>query len=361
MRPPARPRTGVSDVFTLGVFYTVIRPEEKWILEAAAARWIPVERLHDEEVTFPLVRNGFTSDLVLNRSVSHSRSLYALRFFEHYGVRTVNPYDVVNLCGDKVLASLRLAEAGVPTPRVVVALTPEAALKALDEIGYPAVLKPPVGSWGRLIAKVDDREEAEQIIEHKTALGSTMHSIFYVQEYVEKPERDLRVFVVGDEVVAAMYRYSKDWRTNAARGGTAESLTPTPELAELALKASIVGGSGYTGGELLRLLLRHPKVQVAQVTSDSMAGKPISRAHPNLRRATDLTFTPHAELDPCDLLFLAMPHGQAMERMPEFLVRAGKVIDLSGDFRLKDAGLYPTYYDVEHPHPELLSKSVYGL
>src|SRR2546426_11220800 len=94
------------------------------------------------------------------------------------------------------------------------ALTPAAALKALDEIGYPAVLKPPVGSWGRLMAKVDDREEAEQIIEHKTALGSPNHSIFYVQEYVEKPERDLRVFVVGDEVVAAMYRYSKDWRAN---------------------------------------------------------------------------------------------------------------------------------------------------
>jgi len=119
-----------------------------------------------------------------------------------------------------VLASLRLAEAGIPTPRTVVALTPEAALKALDEIGYPAVLKPPVGSWGRLMAKVDDREEAEQIIEHKTALGSTNHSIFYVQEYIEKPERDLRVFIVGDAIVAAMYRYSKDWRTNAARGGS---------------------------------------------------------------------------------------------------------------------------------------------
>ena len=127
------------------------------------------------------------------------------------------------------------------------------------------------------------------------------------------------------------------------------------------MKVAIVGGSGYTGGELLRLLLRHPKVEVAQVTSDSMAGKPLGRAHPNLRRATDLTFTPHAELDPCDLLFLAMPHGRAMERMPEILTRAGKVIDLSADFRLRDAALYRTYYNLDHPHPELLSKSVYGL
>ena len=127
------------------------------------------------------------------------------------------------------------------------------------------------------------------------------------------------------------------------------------------MKVSVLGGSGYTGGELLRLLLRHPKVQVAQVTSDSMAGKPLSRAHPNLRRVTDLTFTPHADLEPVDFLFLAMPHGQAMERMPDLLVRAGKVVDLSADFRLRDPAAYRTYYGVEHPHPHLLAKSVYGL
>lgn len=238
-------------MFTLGLFYTVIRPEEKWILEAAAARSIPVERLHDETVTFPLVRNGFKADLVLNRSVSHSRSLYALRFFEHYGVPTVNPYDVVALCGDKVLASLRLAEAGVPTPKTVVALTPEAAMKALEEVGYPAVLKPPIGSWGRLMAKVDDAEEAEQIIEHKTALGSPMHSIFYVQEYVEKPERDLRAFVVGDELVAAMSRRSKDWRTNAARGAIAEPFAPTSEMEDLALWAATAVGGGVLAVDLM--------------------------------------------------------------------------------------------------------------
>ncbi len=127
------------------------------------------------------------------------------------------------------------------------------------------------------------------------------------------------------------------------------------------MKVGIVGGSGYTGGELLRLLLRHPKVEVAQVTSDSMAGKPIGRAHPNLRRVTDLTFTPHSDLEPCDLLFLAMPHGRSMGRMSDFLVRAGKVIDLSADFRLKDPALYREYYGVEHPRPDLLAQSVYGL
>ncbi|TLZ53120.1 MAG: lysine biosynthesis protein LysX [Methanobacteriota archaeon] len=241
----------MSDAFTLGLFYTIIRPEEKWILEAAQARGIPVERLHDESVTFPLVRNGFKADLVLNRSVSHTRSLYALRFFEHYGVPTVNPYDVVSLCGDKVLASLRLQEAGIPTPRTVVALTPEAAMKALDEVGYPAVLKPPIGSWGRLLAKVDDREEAEQIIEHKTALGSPMHSVFYVQEYVAKPERDIRAFVVGDELVAAMYRTSSDWRTNAHLGGETQSLEPDAALTELTLRAAEAVGGGVLAVDLM--------------------------------------------------------------------------------------------------------------
>ena len=127
------------------------------------------------------------------------------------------------------------------------------------------------------------------------------------------------------------------------------------------MKVEIVGGSGYTGGELLRLLLRHPKVEVAQVTSDSMAGKPIGRAHPNLRKVTDLTFTPHSDLEPCDLLFLAMPHGRSMGRMSDFLVRAGKVIDLSADFRLKDPALYREYYGVEHPRPDLLAQAVYGM
>src|SRR5256886_15181947 len=127
------------------------------------------------------------------------------------------------------------------------------------------------------------------------------------------------------------------------------------------MKVGIVGGSGYTGGELLRLLLGHQKAEVARATSASMAGKPVSRAHPNLRKVTDLTFTPHDALDPCDLLFLAMPHGRSRARMPDFLVRAGKVIDLSADFRLKDPALYRAYYGVDHPHPELLKASVYGL
>jgi len=235
----------------LGLFYTVIRPEEKWILERAQGRGLKIERLPDDEVTFPLEKNGFSSDVILNRSLSHTHSLYALRFFEHYGIPTVNSHAVVNLCGDKVLTSLQLQKAGIPTPETIVALTPESALKAIETIGYPAVLKPPVGSWGRLMAKVDDREAAEQIIEHKSALGSAAHSVYYVQEYVPKPDRDIRAFVVGDEVVAAMYRTSAAWRTNAARGATAEPLVPDAELKELSLRAARAVGGGILAVDLM--------------------------------------------------------------------------------------------------------------
>ncbi len=127
------------------------------------------------------------------------------------------------------------------------------------------------------------------------------------------------------------------------------------------MKAAIVGGSGYVGGELLRLLLRHPHVEVAQVTSDAMAGKAVGRAHPNLRKATDLTFEPRTALRPADVTFLATPHGESMGAVPGLLETGGLVLDLSADFRLHDPAAYPKYYRTEHPHPELLSRAVYGL
>jgi [lysine-biosynthesis-protein LysW]---L-2-aminoadipate ligase len=241
----------VSNGFRLGVFYTIIRPEEKAILAAAEARGIDVERWDDGEVTFGLARPEHLPDVVVNRSVSHTRSVYATRCFAHYGVPTVNAPDVVELAGDKILTSLRLAERGIPTPRTVIALSAEAAMKAIAEIGYPAVLKPAIGSWGRLMAKVDTAEAAEQILEHKEALASPVHSVFYVQEFVPKPDRDLRVFVVGDSVVAAMYRRSSDWRTNAARGAIAENAPLTPELTDLALRAAQAVGGGVLAVDLM--------------------------------------------------------------------------------------------------------------
>ena len=241
----------MSDGFRLGLFTTIVRPEEKAILAAATARGVPVDRLDDGEQTFGLEAPAGLPDVLLDRSVSHTRALYAAIAYAHYGVPVVNPPEVLELAGDKIRTSFRLSERGVPTPRTVIALSPEAAARAIEQVGYPAVLKPAVGSWGRLMAKVDDAGSAEQIVEHKSALGAPQHSIFYVQEFVRKPDRDLRAFVVGDEVVAAMYRASSDWRTNAARGATTEAAPVGPELRELALRAASAVGGGVLAVDLM--------------------------------------------------------------------------------------------------------------
>jgi [lysine-biosynthesis-protein LysW]---L-2-aminoadipate ligase len=158
-------------------------------------------------------------------------------------VRGGNRSQVAVTCGDKLLTSIALQEHGVPQPEVRVAFTPESALQAIEEMGYPVVLKPAVGSWGRLLAKVNDRDAAEALLEHKTTLGSYHHSVFYIQEYVEKRGRDIRAFVVGDECVAAIYRTSEHWITNTARGGRASNCPVTLELARIALAgAQAVGG-----------------------------------------------------------------------------------------------------------------------
>ena len=241
----------MSDPVRLGLFYTIVRPEEKWLLSAAQEAGVPVERLHDETTTFALDGPPPPVDVVLNRSVSHTRGLYALRFFEHFGLPTVNSADVTERAGDKVLGSIALSRAGIPTPRTLVALTEEAALSAIEEVGYPAVLKPAIGSWGRLLARVRDREEAQQILEHKIALPSPVQSVFYIQEHVPKPDRDLRVFVVGKEVVAAMARRSSEWRTNAARGAVTEALEPEGSLRTLALRAAEAMGGGVLAVDVM--------------------------------------------------------------------------------------------------------------
>ncbi len=127
------------------------------------------------------------------------------------------------------------------------------------------------------------------------------------------------------------------------------------------IKASIVGGSGYVGGELLRLLLGHPEIEVGQVTSETFAGSYVYGVHPNLRGRTGLKFSPLAELSECDLLFLALPHGRAMERIEELASLAPRIVDLSADFRLRDPALYAKWYGRQHPAPQWLERFVYGL
>jgi [lysine-biosynthesis-protein LysW]--L-2-aminoadipate ligase len=237
----------------IAVLFSRLRLEEKLIFQALKQRGVDFDRLADEDLALALQHNGLATayDLVWSRSISHSRALYALSILNGLGVRTVNTYAVVNTCGDKILTSVALIQHGVPTPRTIVAFGVEAALTAITEMGYPVVLKPAVGSWGRLLAKVNDREAAEAILEHKQTLGGYQHAIFYIQEYIEKPQRDIRAIVVGEETICAIYRQSLHWITNTARNGQALPCLVTPEIDRLAQEAARAVGGGILAVDLL--------------------------------------------------------------------------------------------------------------
>lgn len=237
---------------TVGVLLSRLRLEEKLLLEELERRHVPTKIIDDRAIVLAVeTKPDLGVDVVLERAIQHSRALYALSVLNTWGIPTVNTFEVADVCGNKLLTTMRLIRDGVPTPRTRLAFTPEAALAAIEELGYPAVLKPLVGSWGRLISKVNDRDAAESILEHKDVLGSYMHSIYYVQEYVPKPERDIRAFVVGDETIAAIYRSSSHWITNTARGGKATNCPVTADLNDLCVRAARAVGGGVVAVDVL--------------------------------------------------------------------------------------------------------------
>jgi len=188
---------------------------------------------------------------VLIRSISQSRAETAALLLGAAGARTVNAHGTISTCNDKVRTTVALVAAGLPSPRTLVALDPETALQAVERVGYPAVLKPPAGSWGRLLSRVNDRDAAEAVIEHKRVLGSAVHSVFYIQEHVPKPGRDIRVIVINGRAVAGMYRYSEHWVTNAARGGRGVNCPVDGEAGRLAVRAAAAVGGGAVAVDLL--------------------------------------------------------------------------------------------------------------
>lgn len=236
----------------VGVLLSRVRVEEKLLLEELDRRHIPTKTIDDREMVLAVERKpDLGVDVVLERAIQHSRALYALSVLNTWGIPTVNTFEVADICGNKLLTTMRLIRDSVPTPRTRLAFTPEAALAAIEELGYPAVLKPLVGSWGRLISKVNDRDAAESILEHKDVLGTYMHSIYYVQEHVPKPGRDIRAFVVGDETIGAIYRASDHWITNTARGGKASKCPVTPELNDLCVRAARSVGGGVVAVDVV--------------------------------------------------------------------------------------------------------------
>lgn len=237
----------------VAVLYDRPRPEERMLFEAFERRAVPFEQRYapHEIVDFDDLAALGRCDVVLLRCLSQTRALALARVAQAGGATVLNPPQVIETCGDKLATNAALAAAGVPTPRTGAGFTVEAVLELCERFGYPVVLKPVVGSWGRMVSKLSDRDAVEAVLAHKEALGGPSHKVFYVQEYIAKPGRDIRAFVVGDRTVAAIYRYSPHWITNTARGGRAENCPLTEELAELALRAARAVGGGMVAVDLV--------------------------------------------------------------------------------------------------------------
>jgi [lysine-biosynthesis-protein LysW]--L-2-aminoadipate ligase len=235
----------------VGFLHSLIRKDEKMLLDEFRTRSeIDLVMIDDRKLIFNLGRDHFDFDVAIERSINHSRAMHALMLLESSGIRCVNSSQVALICGDKLLTSRALATHNVPQPQVAIAFTEESALEAIEQMGYPVVIKPAVGSWGRLLAKINDRDAAEALLEHKAILGSYHHSIFYIQKYVEKKGRDIRAFVVGDKCIAAIYRSSPHWITNTARGGVTSKCNITDEMNELAVRGAKAVGGGVVALDL---------------------------------------------------------------------------------------------------------------
>ncbi len=235
----------------IAVLASRVRIEEKLIFSALEQKKIPYDQVDEHALRFQLGNLKTSYTLVLNRSIAHTRSLYVTRLLEKSGVPVMNSSQVIETCGDKLLTSLALADAHIPIPHTAVAFSQASALELIEQMNYPVVLKPVIGSWGRLLAKVNDRDAAEAILEHKSSLSSPYHSVIYIQEYIPKAGRDIRTIVIGNQVLCAMYRYADHWITNTARSGKAQFCPLTSELVTLSLQAAHAVGGGILAIDLL--------------------------------------------------------------------------------------------------------------
>jgi [lysine-biosynthesis-protein LysW]--L-2-aminoadipate ligase len=240
----------------LCILYDKVRFEERSIYDAALKKGIKARMTDAKSLTISTssARQEFElGDIILQRSISHFRGLYLTACFEFLGMPVINKFKVGEICGNKLMTSIALAKHNVPTPKTYFAFSPEAAMEIIDRVGFPIVLKPMIGSWGRGVYLLRDEEVANMIIEMRSENDNALGRIYYIQEMVERPPRDLRCIVVGDSLIAAVYRYSagSEWRTNVARGGKSENAPITNELEEIAMQAAKAVGGGILGVDLM--------------------------------------------------------------------------------------------------------------
>ncbi|WP_245675725.1 RimK family alpha-L-glutamate ligase [Micromonospora halophytica] len=228
-----------------------IGADEKRLFDTLDRRGIPFDHVDTRRQWFAAGQPGRPWAVALNREIGQVRAAYGAHCLTAAGVDVVNSAESTEVCGDKWRTTLALEAAGIPTPRTALGLTPQATLDALESIGYPALIKPLVGSWGRLVVQLPDRAGAEGLLEYVAALPNPQSHLGYVQELIDKPGRDIRVVVVGGQVLGAVYRTGVSLRTNVALGGQTRPCEVTPEIARLSLEAACAVGTDIAGVDLI--------------------------------------------------------------------------------------------------------------
>jgi [lysine-biosynthesis-protein LysW]---L-2-aminoadipate ligase len=234
-----------------------VRFEEKALYEKTLSKGIKANIVDAKTITIGTDSKMkdflLLGEVILQRSVSYYRGLYLTACLEFVGFKVINKFKVGETCGNKLVTSIKLAENKIPTPKTQFAFSAESGLESMKKTGFPVVLKPIVGSWGRGIYPLRDPETASMIVEMREENDSALSRIYYIQEMVDRPPRDIRCIVIGDRVIAAIYRYSSqsEWRTNVARGGKVELAPITKEMEDLALKAAKTVGGGILGVDMM--------------------------------------------------------------------------------------------------------------
>ncbi len=240
----------------LGILYSKLRDDEQALIEAARKQGVEPVLLRTEELLFDLQADLVIApgdvEVVIERGIDHWAALYSLLLLERAGVRTINTAEVARICGDKLLTTLAFQDAGVPTPRTEIAFSVEAATQAIEDLGYPVMLKPLTGDKGALVARLNDYDAAKAVIEHKDRLGQYDHSIYYMQEFLQnRPGRDIRAFVVGSEVVKAVYLIANKATSSGDDNLTVIDCPVTPEIESLALAAAAAVGGGVLAVDMI--------------------------------------------------------------------------------------------------------------
>ena len=270
-------------VVEVSILCDKVRFEEKALYEKTQSMGIKSKIVDAKTLTIGTcskAKDFQLGDVILQRSVSYYRGLYLTACLEFLGFKVINRFEVGQVCGNKLITSIRLAENKIPTPKTQFAFSAESGLETIKNKGFPVVLKPIVGSWGRGIYPLRDLETASMIIEMREEDDSPLSRIYYIQEMVDRPSRDIRCIVIGDQVLTAIYRYSSqsEWRTNVALGGKVELASITKEMEDLALSAARAVGGGILGVDMMEDKNRGLVVQEINNTVEFRGAASVSKA-----------------------------------------------------------------------------------